>query len=139
MHPGGHVRSSYTEGEIDLLAVYCGELDRCDLLPPGLVAGRREVALRWTPPRNAQRACINLADDYEFTGAVAQLGERVAGSHEVRGSSPLSSTSAAPKRRVEFGAHAFRERFGYYMERAAGGEDFLIRRHGRPFARLSPP
>ena len=84
-------------------------------------------SLRLTPPRNAQRACINLADDYEFTGAVAQLGERVAGSHEVRGSSPLSSTSAAPRLGLVLGAHEFRERFGYYMEQAAAGEEILIR------------
>jgi prevent-host-death family protein len=37
------------------------------------------------------------------------------------------------------GAHEFRERFGYYMEQAAVGEEILIRRHGRPLARLSPP
>ena len=106
--------------------------------PRGLVAGRREIALRLTPPKNAQRACINLAEDYEFTGAVAQLGERVAGSHEVRGSSPLSSTSTAPRYGLVLGAHEFRERFGYYMEQAAAGEEILICRHGRPFARLSP-
>jgi prevent-host-death family protein len=137
--PHGYVLSSYSEDEIDLLAAYCGELDRCFLLPVALVAGRREIVLRIASPRNAQRACINLAKDYEFTGAVAQLGERVAGSHEVRGSSPLSSTSVALDRGLELGAHEFRERFGYYMERAAAGEDILIRRHGRPFARLSPP
>jgi hypothetical protein len=137
--PNGYVVSSYAEDEIDLLAAYCGELDRCYLLPPSLVAGRREIVLRLTPPRNSQRACINLAADYEFAGAVAQLGERVAGSHEVRGSSPLSSTSVAPRTELALGAHEFRERFGYYMELAASGEEILIRRHGRPFARLSPP
>jgi prevent-host-death family protein len=40
--------------------------------------------------------------------------------------------------RRDLGAHEFRERFGYYMERAAAGEELLIRRHGRPFARLLP-
>src|SRR6185503_15654547 len=49
-------------------------------------------------------------------GAVAQLGERVAGSHEVRGSSPLSSTS--PPAAVHVGCHDFRNRFGYYLEQA---------------------
>jgi prevent-host-death family protein len=39
----------------------------------------------------------------------------------------------------EVGAHEFRNRFGLYMERAAGGTEFLIRRHGRPYARLGPP
>ena len=29
--------------------------------------------------------------------------------------------------------------FGWYMERAAAGESFLITRRGKPYARLSPP
>ncbi len=38
----------------------------------------------------------------------------------------------------EVGAHKFRNHFGYYMERAAAGADILIRRRGRPYARLGP-
>jgi hypothetical protein len=74
-----------------LFGVYCHGLDRCYLLPTAVVAGMREIRLRLTPPRNSQLACINLAGEFDFDGAVAQLGERVTGSHEVRGSSPLSS------------------------------------------------
>jgi isopenicillin N synthase-like dioxygenase len=37
-----------------------------------------------------------------YTGAVAQLGERVNGIHEVRGSIPLSSTKARRRRAFEF-------------------------------------
>ena len=37
------------------------------------------------------------------------------------------------------GAHEYRNRFGWYMERAAAGESFLITRRGKPYARLSPP
>jgi hypothetical protein len=37
--PHGHVRSRYTEQEVDLFAVYCGDLDRCFLLPAQLLAG----------------------------------------------------------------------------------------------------
>jgi prevent-host-death family protein len=37
------------------------------------------------------------------------------------------------------GAHQFRNHFGHYMELAAGGSEILVRRHGRPFARLGPP
>jgi prevent-host-death family protein len=135
--PRGYVLSSYTAREIDLLAAYCAELDRCYLLPVALVSGLREIRLRLVPPRNAQRACINLAADYEFAGAVAQLGERVTGSHEATGSSPVSSMPSEPEV-FDLGAHQFRERFGYYMERAAAGQELLIRRHGRPFARLLP-
>jgi antitoxin (DNA-binding transcriptional repressor) of toxin-antitoxin stability system len=38
----------------------------------------------------------------------------------------------------EVGAHLFRNRFGYYMERAAGGKEILIRRRGKLYARLGP-
>ena len=50
------------------------------------------VHLRLVPARNQQVACINLAGNFAFDGAIAQLGERVTGSHEVVGSSPTSST-----------------------------------------------
>jgi prevent-host-death family protein len=40
---------------------------------------------------------------------------------------------------AEVGAHEYRNHFGWYMERAAAGESFLITRRGRPYARLSPP
>jgi PD-(D/E)XK endonuclease len=72
--PNGYVHACYTEEEIDLLAVYCGELDRCYLLPSALVARRREIWLRVMPSRNAQRACINLASDYEFPRGYSSAG-----------------------------------------------------------------
>jgi prevent-host-death family protein len=138
----GYVTSTYDASEIDAVAVYCAALRRCYLLPIDLVAGRGAVALRLSPARNSQRAALNLAADYEFRGAVAQLEERVAGSDEVRGSSPLSSTAdrigPAPIC-DEVGAHEFRNRFGLYLERAAAGAEVLISRHGRPCARLVPP
>jgi prevent-host-death family protein len=34
------------------------------------------------------------------------------------------------------GAHEFRNRFGWYMERAAAGEPILITRRGKPHLRL---
>jgi prevent-host-death family protein len=39
---------------------------------------------------------------------------------------------------VSVGAHEFRNRFGYYLERAAGGAEIAISHHGRPYARLVP-
>jgi hypothetical protein len=115
----GYVTTTYSDSEIDAVAVYCGELSRCYLLPVSLIAGRGSIALRLSPPRNCQRAALNLAADYEFCGAVAQLEERVAGSDEVRGSSPLSSTlkQVDPAATIEeVGAHEFRNHFGFYME-----------------------
>jgi prevent-host-death family protein len=137
LSPSGYVRASYSDDEIDLVAVYCGALDRCYLLPCSMAVGRSAIYLRLTPPMNGQRACINLAKDFEFPGAVAQLGERQSGTLEARGSSPLSSTSiSAPNRILGVGCHEFRNHFGYYLERAAGGDEVRISRHGRPFARL---
>jgi prevent-host-death family protein len=53
---------------------------------------------------------------------------------EARGSSPLSSTPPP----TDVGSNEFRNHFGYYLERAAAGEEVHISRHGRPYARLVP-
>lgn len=132
--PNGYVYGSYSADEIDAVAVYCHELDRCYLLAVALVAGRRGIHLRTSPPLNGQRACINLEADFRLAGAVAQLEERQSGTLEARGSSPLSSTPS----QVEVGCHQFRNHFGFYLERAAAGDEILIRRRGRPYARLVP-
>lgn len=133
----GYVRGSYGPENVDAIAAYCSELDVCYLIPISLVSGQGMLHLRLVAPKNGQRAAINWAADYEL-GAVAQLEERVAGSDEAVGSSPTSSTpeTVAPE---TVGAHDFRNRFGWYMERASRGEEFLITRRGRSFARLSPP
>ena len=136
--PTGYERRTYGAGEIDLVAVYCGDLDQCYLLPHQLVVGRRAIWLRLDPPRNAQRACINIASDFHFDGAVAQLEERRAGSAKARGSSPLSSTTDSPVEApsLKVGCHEFRNHFGYYLEQAAAGTDIEVSRRGRPYARL---
>ena len=138
--PAGYVRTPYGPDEIDLVAVYCGELDRCYLLPSALACGRTSAYLRLVPPKNGQRACINLSSEFEFAGAVAQLEEHRHGMAGARGSSPLSSTSTPDSPNVvRTGSNEFRNHFGYYMERAASGAEIHISRHGRPFARLMPP
>jgi prevent-host-death family protein len=40
---------------------------------------------------------------------------------------------------AEVGAHEFRNHFGWYMERAHAGEEILIKRRGKPHARLGSP
>jgi prevent-host-death family protein len=135
----GYVTRTYGIDEVDAVAVHCEATAKSYLLPIEEVAGMGFLTLRLSPPRNNQRAALNYAAAYEFPGAVAQLEERVAGSDEVRGSSPLSSTvdlDAAPTEVV--GAHEFRNRFGYYLERAAAGTEIAVSRHGRPYARLGP-
>jgi prevent-host-death family protein len=136
--PTGYEYRHYEQGEIDLVAVYCGDLDRCYLLPHELLVGRRAVWLRCKPPKNGQRACLNRAVDFEFPGAVAQLAERLHGMQQARGSSPLSSTSSDSPETLHVGCHQFRNHFGYYLEHAADGHEVLISRRGRPYARLIP-
>ena len=137
----GYVVKTYDRSEIDLVAVHCGALGRCYLLPHDLFEGRSTVWLRTAQARNGQQAALNWATNYEFQGAVAQLAERSDGIRKVRGSIPLSSTpeAGADPAVEEVGAHLFRNRFGYYLERAAAGTEVRVSRRGRPCARLCPP
>lgn len=135
----GYVRTTYGSDEIDAVAAYCSDLGKCYLLSAADCAGRNGLHLRTGPARNNQRASVHWAAAYEFPGAVAQLEERRHGMAEVRGSSPLSSMQdATAPDLVSVGAHEFRNRFGLYLERAAGGAEIAISRHGRPYARLVP-
>ena len=135
----GYVRSSYGADEIDLLAVYCGDLDRCYLLPIELVAGREAIHLRLLPPKNGQRACLNRAVDFELPGAVAQLDRAPRGLRGGQGfESPQLHSSPLPPEVLRVGAHEFRNHFGYYLERAADGHEVLVSRRGRPHVRLLP-
>lgn len=137
----GYIVTTYDKSEIDAVAVYCGDLDRCYLLPIDLVAGSGVITLRLEPARNGQRAALNWASEHEFPGAVAQLAERPNGIREAEGSNPSSSTNRGPSTEAsieEVGAHQFRNHFGYYMERAAAGTEILVSRRGKPYTRLCP-
>lgn len=136
----GFARSRYRGEQVDLFAGYLPELERAYLIPFSKVQGMSGFQLRLGPARNGQRAGLNFASDYEFTGAVAQLGERRHGMAEARGSSPLSSTpqDQGKPAAASVGAHEFRNRFGWYMERVAAGEEIHVSRHSRPFVRLLP-
>ena len=136
--PNGYVYSTYAEDEVDLFAVYCNALDRCFLLPASMCADRSAMHLRIGPPRNSQVSCINMAEQYQFDGAVAQLGERAAGSRKVRGSSPLSSTLLTPTGPTTVGVNLFRDKLGQWIDRVAAGEEVIVTRHGRPRIQLSP-
>ena len=83
----GFVRRCYTADEVDAIAAYSFELDRCFLNPIALVENRPAITLRLSPCRNNQQRRVNWADQFDFAatlrrhhGAVAQLGERLAGS-----------------------------------------------------------
>src|SRR3954471_17975018 len=90
--PRGYVRTTYDACEVDAVAIYCPDTDACYLVPIEALGGRAKVHLRLAPARNNQQLAISYAADFEFNGAIAQLGERLTGSQEVGGSSPPSST-----------------------------------------------
>jgi hypothetical protein len=84
----GLVRSLYTQDEVDAFAAYCAELRRCYFVPYDEVPSGATMQLRLSASRNNQRRRIHWAESFEFAarlgrhdqGAVAQLGERLAGS-----------------------------------------------------------
>ena len=95
----GLIHRTYLPGEIDAVAAYSPDTERCYLLPHELSVGCAGVQLRLAPTKNNQAAGIRWAIEYEFAarlealqGAVAQLGERQRGTLEARGSIPLRST-----------------------------------------------
>lgn len=45
--PNGYVGSRYAKDEIDLVAAYCDDLDRCYLLPTELATGARGSTFGW--------------------------------------------------------------------------------------------
>jgi hypothetical protein len=77
------------------VAIYCGELGQCYLLPPEVFEVRSTLYLRLGETKNGQRAALNWAAEYEFPGAVAQLAERSDGIRKAEGSNPSSSTLPA--------------------------------------------
>ena len=89
----------YTTDEVDAIAVYCPDVDRCYFLPLGEFDGPTHIRLRLEPTLNNQSAGIRWAGDFEFAatlgapGAIAQLGERLLCKQEVTGSIPVGSTN----------------------------------------------
>ena len=133
----GYMRRLYSAEEIDAIAVYCEETRRCYLLPIERVVGVGRLTLRLTPARNNQRAALNFAADYEFPGAVAQLEERLTGSQEVTGSSPVSSTPSFPLKE-QVGMDEFYARLAHYVRHAETGGSVVVTRWGKPVATLGP-
>jgi prevent-host-death family protein len=146
----GYVKSTYDESEVDAIAVYCADLAKSYLLPIDVFAGRSSVHLRVGRARNNQRAALNWARDYEFPGAVAQLEERCHGMAEVRGSSPLSSTSDVvdvsttssdsdlADLKATVGMDEFYAKLAHYVRRAEAGDQIAVTRWGRAVACLGP-
>lgn len=138
--PGGYVRNKYSPSEVDLVAAYCHDLDRCYLVPFDAIEHRKSgIQLRLSLPKNGQRAGVHYAAAFELAGAVAQLERACGWQPQGRGFESHQLHSPDPPTEHQVGAHQFRNHFGYWMERAAAGDEILITRRGRRYARLGPP
>ncbi|MCL4289340.1 MAG: hypothetical protein KJ051_03615 [Thermoleophilia bacterium] len=62
----GLVRRFYSEHEIDAMAAYCPDTERCYFLTASWIDGRQSVQLRVEPARNNQAAGVVRADVFEF-------------------------------------------------------------------------
>jgi PD-(D/E)XK endonuclease len=69
----GLIHRSYGPDEIDAIAAYCANTDRCYLLPHELSVGRGMVRLRLAPTKNNQAMGIRWAKDYEFAARLSSL------------------------------------------------------------------
>jgi prevent-host-death family protein len=146
----GNIRSTYHDGEFDLLGAYCDALGRCYLLPAEMVTGRHMIHLRTSAPRNNQRAAINFAADYEL-GAVAQRKSDALAARRSRvrippAPYPTGSTELSFPDRDRFselestvGMDEFYAKLAQYVRRAESGGEVRITRWGRPVALLGPP
>ncbi len=71
--PSGYVTSSYTETEIDAVAVYCPQLRRCFLIPIAEARGMREIYLRLSTTKNKQAQRIRWARDYDLALVISRM------------------------------------------------------------------
>ena len=69
----GLIHRPYEPGEIDAIAAYCRETQRCYFLPTELSVNRGAVQLRLEPTRNNQAIGVNWARDFEFAATILRL------------------------------------------------------------------
>jgi hypothetical protein len=68
--PHGYVRTSYSSAEVDAIALYSPDTDRCYLLPIQEAEGRSGISLRVGPTRNNQALHVRWAEDYEIEHSI---------------------------------------------------------------------
>ncbi len=70
--PRGYVTTTYSADEVDAIAAYSSDTDKCYLIPIGRVEGMAAVSLRLARTRNNQAANVRWARDYEFETSLRQ-------------------------------------------------------------------
>lgn len=62
----GHRKTTYSADEIDAIAAYSADLDRCYLIPIEEAENMAPISLRLAPTRNNQTLNVRWASDYEL-------------------------------------------------------------------------
>jgi hypothetical protein len=70
--PRGYVRTTYSSAEVDAIAVYSPDTDRCYLIPIQEAEGRSALSLRVGPTRNNQALHVRWAHDYELESSIGR-------------------------------------------------------------------
>ncbi len=126
----GYVLSTYSASEIDAVAAYCGDNDRCYLIPIDVVDGQTCMHLRLAPARNGQRVALHFAADYELARGCSSAGRASGWQPLGRGfESPqlhsLRGVESPPNGPNHIGSEELRRHLGPITHRAAAGETFL--------------
>ena len=69
----GFVKRYYSALEIDAIAAYSTDLNRCFLIPIEEIPGQSELQLRLEPCRNNQRSGVNWAKDFDLGARLTTL------------------------------------------------------------------
>ncbi len=69
----GLVHRGYTPDEVDAIAAYCPELDRCYFVPLERFEGKSALQLRLVAARNNQQLGINWAEDFALEARLKAL------------------------------------------------------------------
>jgi hypothetical protein len=70
--PGGYLRTTYSAGEIDAIAAYAPDTDKCYLIPIHEVEGQVAISLRLAPAGNNQALHVRWARDYELDASLSR-------------------------------------------------------------------
>ena len=69
----GMIKLPYGPDEIDALAAYCADTDRCYFIPLERMCGRTSIQLRLAPTVNNQAHGISWAREFEFAATLGRL------------------------------------------------------------------
>lgn len=68
--PHGYVKTTYSTDEVDAIAAYSPDLDRCYLIPIEQAAGMATISLRLAPTRNNQAQGVRWAREFEMDASL---------------------------------------------------------------------